>query len=212
MSGCSKLRFLLALCLALLSACRIRPQPPAAINYFYLNPDKDLTTVGRAVVVGLENESEYPQIADQVTKALFESVQKQQLFGLTLVSQNHPQWRSLMLKSDAQFSLEQMFAIRKYLGTDAILSGTITTYRPYPNMAVGLRLRLLDLRDGQLLWALEQIWDTTDKTTEAPIKKYFKHVIRADFEPLREKLLLLSSIRFTDFVAYEVAQTLTRGK
>lgn len=186
MSGCSKLRFLSALCLALLGACRTRPQPPPATNYYYLNPDKELATIGRAVIVGLENESDYPQIADQFTKALFESVQKQQFFGLTLISRDDPQWRSLMLKSDAQFSLEQMFAVRKCLGADAILSGTITTYRPYPNMAVGLRLRLLDLRDGQLLWALEQIWDTTDKTTEARIKKYFKDVIRADFEPLRK--------------------------
>jgi hypothetical protein len=75
-------------------------------------------------------------------------------------------------------------------------------------MAIGLRLKLVDLRDGQLLWALEQIWDSSDKTTEHRIKSYFKYQMRSGFAPLREQLVAISPLEFIKFVAYEVAETL----
>jgi len=74
-------------------------------------------------------------------------------------------------------------------------------------MAIGLRLKLLNLRDGQLVWALEQIWDSDDKTIEKRIKKYFKSEKRSDFAPLHETLAAVSPIEFIKFISYEVAET-----
>ncbi|MHC4605278.1 MAG: hypothetical protein ACYS6W_18330, partial [Planctomycetota bacterium] len=76
------------------------------------------------------------------------------------------------------------------------------------HMAVGLRLKLLDLRDGQLLWALEQVWDSADITTEKRIKEYFKSEKRQGFAPLHEQLATVSPLEFIKFVSFEVAGTL----
>ncbi|MEK7995484.1 MAG: hypothetical protein AAB403_16915, partial [Planctomycetota bacterium] len=86
--------------------------------------------------------------------------------------------------------------------------GTITEFRPYPHMGVGLRLKLLDLRDGQLLWALEQVWDSADKSTEKRIKDYYKSEKRPAFAPLHEQLAMVSPLEFIKFVSFEVAETL----
>ena len=75
-------------------------------------------------------------------------------------------------------------------------------------MTIGLRLKLVDLRDGRLLWALEQIWDNSDKTTEYRIKDYFQYQKRSGFAPLREQLVTVSPLEFIKFVSYEVAGTL----
>ena len=75
-------------------------------------------------------------------------------------------------------------------------------------MTVGLRSKLLDLRDGQLVWALEQIWDSADKATEKRIKSYFKSEKRDGFAPLHEKLAAVSPLEFIKFVSYEVAGTI----
>jgi hypothetical protein len=75
-------------------------------------------------------------------------------------------------------------------------------------MAVGLRLKLLDMRDGQLLWALEQVWDSSDKTTKARTRNYYKAEKGTGFEPLNEQMATVSPIEYLKFVSYEVAETL----
>jgi hypothetical protein len=190
------------------SGCQFYRATVPVPQYYYLNPDKDLSTVGRVAIVELDNNSSYPTICADVTEALFQGLQKKQLFSLTIVRQNDPSWRSLQLNANSTYTPEQLRTIQKTLKCDGVLVGTVTQYQPYPHMAIGLRLKLIDLKDGQLLWALEQIWDAADKTTEHRIKNYFRTQTRSGLAPLREQLAAISSLKFIKFVAYEVGQTL----
>ncbi len=192
----------------LLSGCSIYSASAPTAEYYYLNPDKDLSAIGRVAIVELDNDSSYPQISADVTEMLFQALQKKQIFGLTVVRQKAPAWRSLQVDMNSRYTLAELFAIRKTLKCDAVLIGTVTEYQPYPHMSIGLRLKLVNLADGQLLWALEQIWDTADKTTEHRIKNYFQGEMRAGFAPSREQLVVVSPLRFVKFVVYEVAETL----
>jgi len=212
-------RFTILLLPLLLSACQFHRVTPPMPEYYYLNQDKDVSTVGRTALVELNNNSGYPQIPADVTEALFQAVQKRQRFGLALVRNNEPAWRSLQtalnpgaptqsMTVPPTYSLDQLNTIRKALKCDAVLLGTITQFKPYPHMVIGLRMQLLDLRDGQLLWALEQIWDSSDKTTEYRIKSYYQYQMRTGYAPLREELIAVSPLEFIKFVAYEVAATL----
>lgn len=191
-----------------LSGCQFYSAPAPVEYHSYVNPDKDLSTIGRVAIVELANKSGYPAVGEDVTEELFEALQKRQLFSLAVVRQNDPAWRSLQLDLDATYTLEQLSAIRKTLKCNAVLIGTITKFRPYPHMVVGLRLRLMDLRDAQLVWGLEQIWDSADKATEYRIERYFQTQIRSDGAALREELVTVSSLKFIKFVAYEVGETL----
>ncbi len=177
-------------------------------DHYYINPNKSLSAVGRVVIVELNNNSSYPEISSDVTEKLYQALQKKQIFGLTVVRQDEPLWRSLQVDLDSKYTLDQIIAIHETLKCDALLLGTITEFRPYPHMIIGLRLRMLDLRDGQLLWALEQVWDSADKTTEYRIKEYFRSQKRSGYAPLQERLASVSSLEFIKFVSYEVAETL----
>ena len=192
----------------ILSGCRTHSASAPVSGYYYLNPNKKLTDVGRVAIIELDNDSSYPQISSDITGSLYQALQKKQVFGLTVVRQNNPSWRSLQLQRDSNYTLEEIMAIREVLKCDGILLGTVTEFRPYPHMAVGLRLKLLDLRDGQLLWALEQVWDSADKTTEKRIKSYFKSEKRSGFAPLHEDLAAVSPLEFIKFISYEVVGTL----
>ena len=198
----------LLLLVVFLSGCDVHRASGPAADYYYLNPYKSLATIGRVVIVELDNNSSYPQVSSDATDSLFQALQKKQIFGLTIVRQHDPSWRSLQLDLASTYGLDQILAIRETLKCDGVLIGTITEFRPYPHMVVGLRLKLLDLRDGQLLWALEQVWDSADKTTENRIKSYFKSEKRSGFAPLHERLASVSSLEFIKFVSYEVAETL----
>jgi hypothetical protein len=200
--------FALSLTALLLAGCATdRTMSPAA-NFYYLNPGSDLAGIGRVAVVELYNDSSYPQMSSEVTESLFQALQKKQVFGLTIVNQHDPSWRSLQLDLDSPYTQEQIRSIRETLKCDGILIGTITKFRPYPHMTVGLRMRLLDLRDGQLLWAIEQVWDSTDKRTEHQIRKYYSSEKNLGTVPLQEHLAAISPLEFLKYVSYEVAETL----
>ena len=200
---------LLLLLGVLLPGCRNYYKAPAhRADYYYLNREKNPAAIGRVAIIELDNYSSYPQIARDVTEALFQAMQKKQVFGLTTIHQQEPAWRSLQTKLDSTYTLDQLAAMRRTLKCSAIMTGTITQYQPYPHMVIGLRLKLLDLTDGQLVWALEQVWDSGDKATEYRIKDYFEHQKRSGFAPLREQLAIISPLEFIKFVTYEVAETL----
>ena len=204
----NRVKTILLLLPVLLSGCGFNAAYKPAANYYYLNPNKDLSTIGRTALVELGNDSAFLQISADVTEALYQALQKKQLFGLTVIRQSNPVWRKLQLDLNSTYTLEQLSAMRKTLNCDAVLIGTVTGFEPFPHLTIGLRLKLIDLADGQLLWALEQIWDTTDKTTQDRIKNYYRHCILPGFETLQEKLGTVSSLRFLKFVAYETSETL----
>jgi hypothetical protein len=204
----NSLKTVLLLLPVLISGCGLyTPYDPDA-NYYYLNPNKDLTDIGRTVLVELDNDSAFPEISANVTEALYNALQKKHLFGLTVLQKKDPAWKKLQLDISPAYTLDQLSAIRRTLKCNAVLKGTITGFEPFPHMIIGLRLKLIDLNDGQLLWALEQIWDTTDETTKDRIKSYYNHDLFPGSATLKGKLGTVSSLKFIKFVAFETAQTL----
>ncbi len=182
-------------------------------NSYYLSPNRDLRRLGRVALVELDsNASAYPQFASEMTDALFLAVQKEQLFGLTAVRRDDRGWQTLQENLNSAEMLRELATTREVLRCNALLTGTVTQYRPYPHTAVGLRLQLLDLTDGQLVWAIEQVWDSADKGVQKRIKAYAKGQMRTGAEPIREELVVVSTLNFAKFVAYEAARTLERER
>lgn len=177
--------------------------------YYFLSTTKNLSDIGRVAFIELANDSAYPKIAADTTDSLYAAVQKKQIFGMTLVRQNDPRWQSLQLDKFSSYSYEQLSQIHKTVKADAILRGTITRYEPYPHLIIGLRLELIDLSNGQLLWALEQIWDAADKSTQDRIRDYYKTAILPMNDSLETGLGVVSSLKFINFVSYETAKTMT---
>lgn len=200
---------LILLHIVLLSGCVRYIAPGSAPHHFYLNPEKDLHKIGRVALIELTNNSTVHQISTNVTEALFQEIQKRQIFGLTKVMQDNPSWRGLQLNVDMNYTYEELAQIQKTLKCDAVLTGTITGFEPYPHMSIGLRLRLIDLSDGRLIWAMEQVWDTTDKATQDRIEAYFSpQWLLGNDENLNGQLGVISSLKFFKFVAYEITETL----
>lgn len=205
-----RLLVLTALSLAGLQGGCDSAQEDGMADAYYLNPYKDLSSLGRVALVELDNNSGHPRISADLTEALFVALQKEQIFGLTVVHQDNPAWRGLQENLDSLQALRQLLAMREALKCNGLLVGTVTEYTPYPHMSIGIRLKLLDLTDGQLLWGLEQVWDSSDRNIQRRIKRYFKDDLRTGFASLGEELVVVSPLRFGKFVAYEVAETLDR--
>lgn len=202
------LKFAILLYMVFLPGCDFYTADNAPDTFYYLNPNKDLYNIGTAALIELENDSTFPKISVDVTETLFRTLQKKQIVSISLIRQNAPSYRSLQLDLNTEYTYERLANMRRELRCNSILTGTVTEFRPYPHMAIGLRLRLVDLSDGQLLWAIEQIWDTADKATQKRIEEYYRYYIFSDSESLSHKLATVSSLKFIKFVAYEISETL----
>ncbi len=196
--------------LILASSCESDRENRPTANSYYLSSHKDLRRIGRVALVEMANMSDYPQIATAVTDALFLEAQKKQIFGVMVVHRTDPAWQGLQENLDSSQSLRQLAATREALNCNGLLVGTLTKYQPYPHMVIGLRLKLLDLTDGQLLWGMEEVWDSSDRSIQKRIKAYLKEDRKAGHSPLREELVIVSPLNFCKFVTYEVAGTFER--
>jgi hypothetical protein len=203
-----KLNILPALCFTLLvliasGGCSNSRSQPSSRDI-----SQKLSVIKSVCLVELENKTSYPKVADDVTESLYQSLQKKQRFSLSLLKKTDPAWNTLEVKPDSTYTLEQLMTAHKLFGKDALLIGTITSYSPYPHMAIGLQLKVVDLRTGEAVWSIQQIWDTADKATQERIKKYFEKQLHSDFSPIGEQLATLSPINFIKFVTYEVTETM----
>jgi hypothetical protein len=169
---------------------------------------KNLSAIKSVCLVELQNKTSYPQISEDVTESLHQSLQKKQWFSLSLLKQTDATWKALEVRPDSAYTLEQLMTAHKLVNTDALLIGTVTSYSPYPHMAMSLQLKLVDLRTGKVIWAIQQIWDSADKATQERIKKYFNQQLHSDFSPIGEHLAALSPINFVKFITYEVTETM----
>ena len=93
------------------SGCDTPQNPVPPKNYYYLNPNKKLSSIGRVVIVELENESNYMHISTDSTELLFQALQKKQVFGLKIVHRHDPSWRNLRLEEDTTFDLNQILKV-----------------------------------------------------------------------------------------------------
>lgn len=198
------------LTLLLTSSCG--SEKDAMANAYYLSPNKDLRRLGRVALVEMDGTSSSPEIAAAITDALFLQTQKRQVFGVMVVRRDDPTWQSLQENLDSLKALRQLVTVRESLNCNGLLVGTVTRYQPYPHMVIGLRLKLLDLADGQLLWGMEQVWDSADRSIQKRIKTYLKGQRRSGQSGLREELVVVSPLTFCEFVSYEVAGTFERPR
>ncbi len=182
-------------------------QEPYKIGH-YISQTEDFARINRVVFVQLTGQDSCPGIAEDLTTALSHAVRNHRLFRLDVVTREDPRCKIVSLDGREGFTIRQLRDMRETFKCDAILLGAVRDFRPHPRMQMGLDLRLMDLRSGKLVWAVEHVWDTTDKTVTKRIKHFFKNQMRDGYEPMNWQLAMISPKAFEKFVAFEVVETL----
>ena len=193
---------LLAGLTCILAGCLHKGEAPH-VGY-YLDAQALTGYVQRVVMLPMTSDTAYPAVAEGMTTAMFQALQGKQLFHVTLAPA--PEAGSLDLQKP--FSLKDLARLRQATGADAVLVGTVRSFHPYPRMNLGLYLRLLDLRDSRVIWAVDHLWDATDKATQERMEEYFSEQSGDRWEPLQWRLATVGPAVMQQFIAYEAAGTL----
>ncbi len=180
---------------------------PESPNTFYMNENIDITSIGRVTLLEMEDVHNDLSIATYMTDSLFLAIQKKQLVGIDIIRRDEPEWKIVHVRQNQAYTLDQLSVIHKTVHNNAILTGQITRFEPYPHLAIGLKLKMIDLRTSEMIWAFEQIWDSNDQTTKQKIRRYFERQQGVDADSIDEQLVARSSRQFIDFISHEVAET-----
>jgi hypothetical protein len=62
--------------------------------------------------------------------------------------------------------------LREDSGCDAVLFSRLTVFRAYPPLAVGWRLRLVDVQTGRTLWAGDEVFDEGQRAVENGARRH----------------------------------------
>jgi len=201
--------------LGILAACVVAagagcaPQATGPGVNYTLSSRRDLHRIHRVVLTELSCDDGGVSVGRGMTESLFRALQATRLFHVDVIDGADPVCRDLSLAKLEPYTIQELADMRRTLKCDAVLLGRINSYQSYPHMQIGLYLRLLDLRDGKLVWAVDDVWDTTDKAVEARIQRFFAARIRTGYEPEQWSVVLKSPRAFRKFVACEIAETIS---
>ena len=193
----------------LLVGCAKPPSVPEPLIPCYLESPGALAGVGRAVLVEPPSDPSTAPVARDVAQALARAMAGRQLFQVDLATPGETGLDPAALDGRHTISLEQMKTIRAALQSDVVILAVMTEFHPYPRMRMGLRLQMLDLRSGRLLWSLDHVWDGTEDVTARRIQQYHKTRTPGLADPLEWRVALVSPKAFGEFVAADVARTLS---
>jgi len=190
----------------------VRPKAQTPYGHYYLDKSGKFNAVDRVVLLELKNQSAQSarlELAGQLTQAMANGLDKKHLFNIRTINHTDPLWSRLNLDEIATCSDEELELIGEELNVDAVVFGTIRRYRSYPHLLMALHLKMVDVRSGgRLLWAMEQVWDSTDRQVELRMKEYYAKEVRQGYQPLDWKIMVTSPRAFNKFVVYEIGQTL----
>ena len=184
-----------------------QPTQPPPIGYYASEPYEFLP-IKTVTFIGLDADEKLKLQISDMTVALFQAIQARKLFKFDLIPVDDDLCKDLDLENRGALTIEQLGLMRQVLGTDAVLFGRIENYQPFPRMQLGLTLRLLDLKNGKLLWGVDHTWNTADQRLEYRIQSYYYDELRSGYGPVEWRLALVSPKAFFRFVAFETAETL----
>ena len=91
---------------------------------------------------------------------------------------------------------------------DAVAFVALTAFRAYPPLQTGWKARLVDCRDGETWWAVDEVFDAGSESVIAAAESYARGDLSQPNPLLSDTGVLHSPLRFGQYTAYAVAQTM----
>lgn len=92
-------------------------------------------------------------------------------------------------------------SIRTHTGAESVLFPEVTTYRAYPPLAIGLRLSLVEVQSGRVLWAVDDLLDAGNPEVSNGARQFYLQEMKGGNEtPFDSHSVLDSPRRFSRYV------------
>ena len=144
-------------------------------------------------------------LAELIKTKKFEvvSVDPEALRGLT----GRSSWTGAeILPADFFDSLQRVY------GCNAVLFSQLTTFRGYAPLAVGWRMKLVEARTGQILWAVDKVFDAEQRTVFNQARRFHRAGLWSLLNPSIDWQIENSPRQFGQFTIAEALSTMPNRK
>ena len=98
--------------------------------------------------------------------------------------------------------------LKNELGCDAVIFPELTQYRPYAPLVIGWNLKLVSLKNQQILWAIDEVFDAGDIAVANGARRYQMRREAANPALAESRQILTSPRVFGQYTAETVLDTL----
>lgn len=149
-------------------------------NNIFAYPPKLSLNFQRVAVLPLAAETaahDLPEGCATLTPVLWDQLVKTKRFEVVTVdparlngSTGQPAWTG-----SENLPPDFLAFLRREYGCDGVLFAELTAYRAYAPLAVGWRLKLVDARSGQVIWAADEVFDAARPDVAIGAQKFTDH-------------------------------------
>lgn len=194
------------------AACHLeRPPEPKVVNC-YLAEHADLVNVRRIMVLPFTEEAGVQADCQLVRDAFVAELQKLRRFEVVPLPVDAQESATLnesirkgRLSTDAMVRLCNRYAL------DGIFCGTVTKWRAYQPPHLGMRTQLISVHSGATVWAVDAIYDSSDRATISDLRHYYQTTQFDDGGLHGWEINLLAPSKYTTYVAYRFVTTWTES-
>jgi hypothetical protein len=146
--------------------------------------------------------------AENLAGVVETELRKAQVFELVRVTpQQLEQWTGrASWRADEALPKNFFQRIKTETGCEAVLFATLTTFRPYPPLAIGWDLRLVEAQSTHVLWAVDEVLDAGAAPVARSAKDYSEAELHAG-HGADDSTVLNSPRRFAQFAAATLTAT-----
>lgn len=199
---------IIALCLFVAVGCSSAPpQYSSSLNYNKTG-EFQKTQIRRVLLLPFEYEVDRDAIIEEVTEAFAVELRKTGSFEVVVFNENkttHTPERDIWVKG--AIDLNTILTLKKRYDTDAVVFGSITHYRPYEPMLLGVKVGMISTDTGAVVWSADGVFDSNENEVAELVKHYFESTHQKS-ALYGWKLILLSMRRYSQFVANQITETL----
>lgn len=166
--------------------------------------------VKRVVVLPVYSSDIEGRLIDNFDETFQSELQKQNRFEVVPVSRHQlkTHFHKEQLNSTEVLPYDFLEKLNNKYAADAVLFIDLTDYRPYKPMALGVRSKLVDVFSGDMLWSLDETFDTGNPHVAVAARRFQLGHQKTTFPLDSGTSVLKSPHRFSQYVAYNVFRTL----
>lgn len=194
--------------LILFSGCASSPTVTRYSGLSYNKSDElRRTYLQRVLLLPFEYAIDREAVIDEITEAFSVELRKIGKFEVVVLQGKAKMLSENQIWDKGAINLNTVLHLRKKYDVDAIVFGSITHYRPYEPMLLGIKLGMISTDTGSILWSADGVYDSNENEVAELVKYYFESTHQKS-ALYGWKLILLSMRRYSQFVANQFTKTL----
>ncbi|MGE3173696.1 MAG: hypothetical protein AB7O97_13815 [Planctomycetota bacterium] len=205
-------RLLVLLLLWPLVGCMLeRPPEQRPVNN-YLADARDLANVRRIMVLPFAEDPGVVADTDRIRDSYLAELQKLRRFEIVPLPASALEVDELNRSvRHGSLSTEAVVRLCNRYHLDGVLVGTVTAWRAYTPPHLGMRTNLVSVHSGAVVWAVDALYDSNDRSTVNDLRHFHDHVQAHDGNLHGWEFDLIAPSRFCSYVAHRLVGTWVEG-